>query len=49
MSEVIIKDGANGPYKDDGENLSRVNQRGNGSDKAHSTEALANRIQSNGD
>jgi hypothetical protein len=49
MAEVTIHKGANGDYKDDGENLSLVNQSGNGSDKALSAEALANRIQSNGD
>ena len=49
MSDVIIKNGANGPYIDDGESLRKVDQSGNGSDKAHSAEAIANRIQSNGD
>ena len=49
MTDLIIREGANGSYIDDGESLRRVDQRGNGSDKALSAEALANRIQSNGD
>ncbi len=49
MSEVIIKNGANGLYKDDGENLSRVDQSGNGSEKAESLETIAKKLQSNGD
>ena len=44
-----ILNGPNGLYKDDGENLSFVDQGGNGSDKANSPEMIANRIQSNGD
>lgn len=35
-----IKDGANGLYKDDGENLRRVDQGGNGSKKTSFSEYL---------
>ena len=44
-----ILDGPNGQYKDDGENLSFVDQRGNGSDKKLSIKSIANRLQPNGD
>lgn len=37
----LIGEGANGRYFDDGENLQRVNQTGNGSDKPKSLRARA--------
>ena len=44
-----ILNGPNGPYKDDGENLSLVNQTGNGSEKAPSSEQVARKIKPSGD
>lgn len=44
-----ILEGANGQYVDDGENLHRVDQSGNGSDKMPTQEEIARRLQPNGD
>ena len=44
-----IREGANGPYVDDGENLYRVDQSGNWSDKAPTPEEIARRLEPNGD
>ena len=44
-----ILNGPNGPYKDDGENLSFLDQRGNGSDKKLSEEETARRLEPSGD
>jgi hypothetical protein len=44
-----IKEGANGLYVDDGENLHRVDQSGNGSDKVPTPEEIARRLEPGGD
>lgn len=44
-----ILDGPNGLYKDDGENLSLVNQTGNGSEKMPSSRQIARKIEPSGD
>lgn len=49
MEGKEIKTGSNGQYIDDGENLHKVDQRGNGSEKPKPTSAIIRQILPFGD
>ena len=49
MNKKEIKKGANGAYVDDGENLRKVDQRGNGSEKPKPTSAVIRQLAPLGD
>lgn len=49
MKDKKIMDGANGAYIDDGENIRKIDQHGNGSEKPKPTSAIIRQILPLGD
>lgn len=49
MDKKDIKTGSNGQYVDDGENLRKIDQHGNGSEKPKTTSAIIRQIAPLGD